>query len=589
MMVRISFDLVGRARLVVGALSTALFLTVAPAWPVGAAPPALFDAPPVAGAQAAADEHGSWRGVVLRQRAAKVKLGLLVQPDGAPATQPGDQIDLNLFSDAWFTMTVHDVARSYGQGHTWHGALDGIDHGYATLAVQDGAVAGQVSTQRGTYRIGSDSSGTLVVEQIDQSALPREGPERVPPPSRILGGLDTTIGAEILDIAADTAAQIDVMVLYTPAARAAAGGAAAMQAAASLGVALANGAYANTNLVQRLRPVYIGEITFTENTGPDSFDDDLDALSGVNPSSTLGATVARLRELTRADVVSLITEHGPSAPYCGLGFLMKSNSTGFAPSAFSVVERTCANSIFTFVHEIGHNMGAHHDPFVSVGEATVFPYSHGYIDTVGRFRTIMAYADQCTSIGFFNCDRIQMFSSPLFSFNGRVVGTAATSDNSRTLSQTANTVASFRQALVGQPTSSTGVNKTVFAVGETLTVSVNLQNTGRTGMADIYFGLLAPDNSVAFFTDVAVTPGGGYAFGNFLNFASYRPIATGIPLPTPFSVNIQSFVSYKWTGGEPRGGYALLLLVVTAGALADGVLATNELLGASLTPFSFPP
>ena len=573
-----SFCFTDRARAVVVAVSTSLLLTVATAGPLAAAP-ALFDAPSAALAPAP-DGAGSGGSAVLRQRLATPNLDRLVRPDGSPAAQTGQQIDLNLFFDAHFTMTIGDVTPS-GRGHTLSGTLLGVDLGAATLAVYDGALAGLVTMPQGVYRIGSDASGSLVVQQIDQAALPPEGSPRLPPPSPFPGSLDSTVGAEIPDIAADTASQIDVMVLYTPAARAAAGGVAAIQADISLAISLANGAYANASLVQRLRAVYVNEIAITEHTGSSSFNNDLDTI-------TNSPTIARLREFTRADLVTLVAEHGPSSPFCGLGFLLTSNTTGFAPFAFNVVERICASGNLSYAHENGHNMGAHHDPFVSVGEPTVFPYSHGFVDLVNKFRTIMAYNDQCAAIPG-GCTRIQAFSSPLFTFNGHVVGTGAISDNARTLSETANNVANFRQALVSQPTASTGVNKTSFAVNDSLVVSVALQNLGRTGTADIYFGLLAPDNSVAFFTDVVVTPSSGYAFGNFLNYASYHPIATGIPLATPFSANIPSFVSYKWTGGEPRGGYALLLLVVTTGALNDGVLASNELISASLTPFSFPP
>jgi hypothetical protein len=565
--------------------ASVLFLTLVVATgPLAAAPPAL---PALLGPTAAKSDAGPAAApgarphAVLRQRVAEVRPGVLTSPDGSPAAGVGQRIELNLFDDAKFAMTISDVTRHTGGGYTWSGTLDGIDHGSAILAVRDGAVAGQIIMPQAVYRIGYASDGTPVVEQIDHAALPPEAHSIAP----ALGAADdnpsSNVGAELPDVAADTASQIDVMVLYTPAARAFAGGSAAMRAQVDLAVSLANQAYGNTNLVQRLRLVYAGEIKITEHTGPNSFLDDLEALN-ANP------TVAWLRNVTRADVVSLITEHGPTSPFCGIGYLMTANSSGFAPLAFSVAERVCATNILTFVHEIGHNMGAHHDPLVSVGEPTLFPYSHGHVDVVGAFpfRTVMAYSDQCGAI---SCPRIVAFSSPLFTFQGRVIGTAAVSDNSRTLGQTGNTVANFSQALVAPPTASTGVNQTVFSAGNTLVVSVGLSNPGRTGTADIYFGLLAPDNSVAFFTNVTITPSSGFAFGNLLNFASYRPIATGVPLATPFSVNIPSFVSYTFTGGEPRGGYALLLLVVTAGALADGVLAPNELLAASLTPFSFPP
>jgi hypothetical protein len=546
-------------------------LPVGESW--AAAPPSpLFDAP--AGVRDASSGIPSRASV--RQRRAAPRLAVLTHPDGSSALRAGDRIELNLFDDARFSMTIGDVTRQSGGGSTWSGTLDGADHSSAVLVVQDGVLVGQVATPHDVYRIGYAPDGTPVVEQMDPGALPRESRPIVPPPAATADRPSTNVGAEIPDVASDTASQIDVMVLYTPAARAVAGGAAAMRAEVDLFVSLANQAYANTNLVQRLRLVYAGEIAITETTG----DQDLTNLRNNN------STVARLRSLTRADVVSLITDHGPTSTFCGIGYLMVANSTGFAPNAFSVVERDCATTIFTFTHELGHNMGAHHDPFVATGDLTMFAYSHGYVDLVGKFRTIMAYPDQCTAVSI-SCPRVVAFSSPLFTSGGRPIGTAVTSDNSRTLSQTGDTVANFNTALLGPPSASTGVNKTVFAAGDTLVLSVGLENSGRIGTADIYFGLLAPDNTAVFFTGAVITPTSGFALGNFLDLASYRPIATGVPLAGPFSVNIPSFVSYKWGGSETKGGYALLLLVVTAGALLDGNLSNNELLAVSLTPFSF--
>lgn len=80
---------------------------------------------------------------------------------------------------------------------------------------------------------------------------------------------------------------------------------------------------------------------------------------------------------------------------------------------------------------------------------TLFPFSHGYVDVAARFRTIMAYNDQCGSLVF--CTRIPFFSTPSQTHNGSVMGTASASDNARTLVQTGNTVASFRAALVASP------------------------------------------------------------------------------------------------------------------------------------------
>ena len=183
----------------------------------------------------------------------------------------GDRVALNLFGDVNVTMVVTDITSLPGAGRAWSGTLDGVDLGSAVLVVHDGALVGRVATPNAVYRIGYAPDGTPVVEEIDTAALPTEGPSIVPPPS---GADAMRLGGENLDAVGDTASQIDVMVLYTAAARAAAGGTAAIRAEAALAVATTNQAYANNNLVQRLRLVFTGEFALSEG----SFNPDLIAL-----------------------------------------------------------------------------------------------------------------------------------------------------------------------------------------------------------------------------------------------------------------------------------------------------------------------
>jgi hypothetical protein len=371
--------------------------------------------------------------VVTRWRHAAVRSDVLTQADGSPRVGVGGRIGLNLFDDASFTLTITNLHRQGPTGYTWSGTLDGIDFGSAILAVHDGAIVGTVIMPGAVYRIGYAADGTQVIEQVDTSALP-PGAEPVITIPLVFGDSRASYV-----VAADGASQIDVMIVYTAAARFAAGGTAAMQAEVNVAVASANQAYANNGLVQRLRLVFAGEVAITETN---NFSGDLDSLRQ-------NTTVGSLRNTYGADLVSLFTHNGPAPAFCGIGYLMSVNSTSFAPYAFSVVERQCAGAALSFAHELGHNMGGHHDPYVT-SDPGLAAYSHGYVDLTARFFTIMAYPNQCQASGF-NCTRIAFFSSPNQTVNGRVIGTASTSDNVRTLGETANTVANFRQAVVTSP------------------------------------------------------------------------------------------------------------------------------------------
>jgi hypothetical protein len=412
-----------------GRLVASLLLALLSAGTLAAAPvdsvPRVFD-PPMMSEPMTRVPPAIRAGFVTRWRPATTPPGVLTQPDGSPRLGVGQRIGLNLFDDASFTAIITD-ARDHGSGgRTWSGTLDGIDKGHVILAVRDGAVVGNVVVPGAVYRIGYAPDGTQVIEQIDTSALPREAPPLAP------GPLATHDRAP--DVAADSASRIDVMIVYTASARTAAGGTAAIKAEADEAVAWANQAYANNGLVQRLRLVFVGEVPIVE-TG--DFSADLQALR-------VNATVASLRDTHRADLVSLFTDNGPSAGFCGIAYLMTVNSADFGPYAFSLVERQCAATNLTFAHELGHNMGAHHDPYVTGGEPGLFAYSHGYVDLGATFRTIMAYNTQCVDAGV-HCNRLTYFSNPEQTVGGVVIGTTHTSDNARTLGETANTIANFRQ------------------------------------------------------------------------------------------------------------------------------------------------
>ncbi len=197
---------------------------------------------------------------------------------------------------------------------------------------------------------------------------------------------------------------IDAMVVWTPAARNAVGGTTdAIQSLVLAAVANANLAYANSGVNAQLRLVYSGEVNYAET--PSNIGTDLAALA-TNGDGKIDQVHA-LRAQYGADVVTLIGNGYAAGGTCGIGYLMTSVSTNFAPYAFTVVDQSCAAGYLSYAHEVGHNEGLQHDP-ANAGSAPSYPFAYGYQDPAGQFRTVLSYGGET---------RVPYFSSPLVKYN----------------------------------------------------------------------------------------------------------------------------------------------------------------------------
>ena len=147
-----------------------------------------------------------------------------------------------------------------------------------------------------------------------------------------------------------------------------------------------------------------------------------------------------LRDSTGADLVVILVDGDNSL--CGLGYLMTTVSSAFAPFGYSVTATNCATGNYTFGHEIGHNMAARHDRANDNTDGSPFNYNHGYVDNTNSFKTIMGTGSNT---------RIQYFSNSNVLFNGAVTGVtegnSLAADNRLTFLNTAFTVSNFRQAI----------------------------------------------------------------------------------------------------------------------------------------------
>ena len=217
-------------------------------------------------------------------------------------------------------------------------------------------------------------------------------------------------------------ATIDVAVVYTPAARAAAGGPAGIEAVIDLMIAETNQAFEASGVGHRIALVARSEVAYTE-----SGEGRVDLVRLGNPSDGHLDEVHPLRDEVGADLVHLIVagELGRigALRICGIAFIN---------GAFGLTRHDCGGRIFA--HELGHNLGLRHDRYQDrdAGLGLTSNPAYGYVNQRAlaeatersrRWRTIMAYGTQCAHAHAI-CGRLLRFSNPRHRHDGDTLGVA---------------------------------------------------------------------------------------------------------------------------------------------------------------------
>ncbi len=195
---------------------------------------------------------------------------------------------------------------------------------------------------------------------------------------------------------------IDVAVFHTPAARDAAGGLDGIDAVIDLYIAETNRAFEESGVRTRIALVAREEVDYAET---DEYDKDIDRLR--NPSDGHLDGVHAVRDRVGADLVHLIVAE---LDVCGVAEL---------GGAFGITRHGCGGR--TLAHELGHNLGLHHDRYELLqrrGQALSSHPGYGYVNQRAfdagappdsRWLTVMAYWTQCADNGV-SCTSLLRFS-----------------------------------------------------------------------------------------------------------------------------------------------------------------------------------
>lgn len=396
------------------AVAVTAALTITAAWLASAPaaaqqPPPLFvyDAPPSAAALAVSD--GGREAIVTRARVG-LRLDRLFAAGGAASS-----VLLNVAERTWIARFERLDLDAAGF-RSWVGALDGIPHSHVVFTEREGVVSGLINAVGTTYQIRTERAGAYLLERVEVARL-GDGRDAV-------AAADSGMRAQAGSVEAVSPGVLDVLMLYTPSARAQQGGTAQMQALVAQVISDTNTGFVRSGITSRVR--LIAALEFAHGEAADMLTDLFALRASID--------VRMMRDAGGADLVQLLV-NSPDLSSCGAGYLLESLDDADFP-AYSVADIACVPQ-YTPTHEMGHNLGSNHAP-EDAPFGSLFPYSFGYKDAPRSFRTVMAYA--CADVP---CPRILSFSNPALSHNGGPTG-SATQDNARSINQAAPVVASFR-------------------------------------------------------------------------------------------------------------------------------------------------
>lgn len=510
---------------------------------------------------------------VVRSRRVNIDANLLtggpaVGAQAAADTSAADnrKIVLNLFGDVNLIAVV-DKVNFTDKGVNWIGKVEGDPTSSVIFVTQDGVCSGNVRYLGKYYEIRFAAGGTHVIKEVDQDQLPDEYLPLAPPDAQTPGGASAAPLDGGTVALPDSPAQIDVMVLYTAGTRDANGGVAGVESLVNLAVLETNQAYANSQITTQLNLVYTGLTSYTESG---SVINDLDFMTGK--FDTYMDDVHALRDTYGADLVVLLTS-GPAA-YCGVAWIMDVVSPTFEELGFSVTHYSCATGNYTFGHELGHNQGCAHD-IANAGTGGAFPYSYGYQNPSGIFRTVMAY--DCPG----GCPRVQHFSNPSVNYVGLPTGVVNAADNAQTINNTALTVANFRESTyagmlpamispvpgseIASSTqvftwSSTSVIEDFYFQIGTAPATNNIYDSGNLGIVTSHQAVNIPQNGSTIYVRLWYQINQAWGFIDYVYTTFYQPPAPAVlTSPTPGSQLNASPTTFTWSTGTGASQYYFTL------------------------------
>jgi hypothetical protein len=281
----------------------------------------------------ASDDRG-----VVRRRRASAALTMLAQggtgPLGAGARpQAARSVELNLFGDVDVVAQLDYVETVATLGYAWVGQVAGVEGSRVILAVADGVLSGVVNLPGGMYSVRLLGDGSYDIIEVNRHLIP--GDVSPVPPARA----PARESGPPLAAPADTNNVIEMLLYYTPTAKNAVGGIAALNALLTASIAQVNSVLGASDTAARVRLIEAREYSYIE-TGSTAAD-------VLNLQADI--YVKADRNTVRADVVTLLVSQDSSAN--GAALIGVSQGVGYPENAYNAV--ALYNS-FGYIYGLAH-------------------------------------------------------------------------------------------------------------------------------------------------------------------------------------------------------------------------------------------
>lgn len=385
--------------------------------------------------------------------------GVRVNQEQTFAEDAGHRMLLDLPDGTRFEVERDRRLKHRSGNRSWIGRLAGHSDDYRVLVTvgPKGAAFGHIQTPAGSYALQADARGQWLVD------LQRAGKDVLGDPAlpdylvpRTRGKAATALKAA----KAGAPSTVDLLIVYSSTLLASYGSLENLRARVDSLIALANTAYADSQISLTLRLAGLEQVVYDDTISNETA---LYAITGSDGQNNVAIPpalqpVAGWRDLYGADLVLLLRPYRhASSGGCGIAWLSVGRWGGNLVSSpefgYGIVSDGWDGSygcgMLTFAHEISHLFGSTHDR-ITESQPTgsdpylAFSYAYGY-GIANSFCTVMAYTSS------FNATRLAKYSNPNIQCAGQACGIAVgqpdEANNAEAIENTRGLVGAYRASV----------------------------------------------------------------------------------------------------------------------------------------------